>query len=152
MAYVRFWFVKLLVRMNPLLAFAGTPLYVLYLRALGARIGRNVLILSPHVPVCTDLLTIGDNAIVRKDSYFLCYRAHAGVIETGSVRIGRNAFVGEMTVLDIDTSLATERRSAIPRRCMPGSPCRTASTGKARRRGSGPRWTTERSTRPPAAP
>ncbi len=105
LAYVRFWFVKLLVRMNPLVAFAGTPLYVLYLRALGARIGRNVLILSPHVPVCTDLLTVGDNAILRKDSYFLCYRAHAGMIETGSVRIGRNTFVGELTVLDIDTSL-----------------------------------------------
>jgi non-ribosomal peptide synthetase-like protein len=105
LTYLRFWFVKLLVRTNPIVLLAGTPLYVLYLRALGARIGRNVLILSPHVPVCTDLLTIGDNAIIRKDSFFLCYRARAGMIETGPVQIGKDAFVGEYTVLDIDTTL-----------------------------------------------
>ena len=42
------------------------------------------MILSRHVPVCTDLLTIGDGTLVRKDSYFTCYRAHAGVIRTGA--------------------------------------------------------------------
>ena len=64
---------------NPLvLLFAGSPLYALYLRALGAKIGRGVAILSRHVPVCTDLLTIGDGTVIRKDSFFSCYRAHAG--------------------------------------------------------------------------
>lgn len=105
LAYVRFWFVKSLIRTNPLVLFAGTPLYTLYLKALGARIGRNVLILSPHVPVCTDLLTVGDNTIIRKDSHFQCYRAHAGMIETGRVSLGRNVVVGEITVLDIDTTM-----------------------------------------------
>ncbi|MEA2671856.1 MAG: hypothetical protein QOG45_2076, partial [Chloroflexota bacterium] len=56
LAYVRFWIVRTLVRSNPLaLLFVGSPLYVLYLRALGARIGRDVAILSQNVPVCTDL-------------------------------------------------------------------------------------------------
>ncbi len=106
--YVRFWIVKSLIRSNPLVLLTGTPVYVAYLRALGARIGRNVLIHSTHVPVCTDLLTIGDDAIVRKDAYFNCYRAHAGSIQTGPVSLGKNSFVGEMTVLDIDTSLGDE--------------------------------------------
>ncbi len=101
--YVRFWIVKTLVRSNPLVLFAGTPIYNAYLRTLGAKIGRNVEIYSPHVPVCTDLLSIGDNAIVRKDTYFSCYRAHAGLIQTGPVTLGKNSFIGEMTVLDIDT-------------------------------------------------
>ena len=57
LAYVRFWIVKTLVQRNPLVLFAGSPLYVLYLRALGAKIGRGVVIFSRHVPVCTDLLT-----------------------------------------------------------------------------------------------
>ena len=105
LAYYRFWVVKTLVLTNPMVLFVGTPLYVLYLRALGAKIGRNVLILSGHVPVCTDLLTIGDNAVVRKDSFFLCYRAHAGRIQIGPVRLGKDTVVGELTVLDIDTSL-----------------------------------------------
>ncbi len=78
---------------------------MLYLRALGAQIGRGVTILSRHVPVCTDLLTIGDGTVIRKDAFFTCYRAHAGVIQTGAVTLGRDVFVGEKTVLDIDTSL-----------------------------------------------
>ena len=105
LAYVRFWIVKTLVRTSPLVLLAGSPLYVLYLRALGARIGRGVAIFSQHVPVCTDLLSVGDGTVIRKDSYFSCYRARSGVIETGAVALGRNVLVGEATVLDIDTSL-----------------------------------------------
>lgn len=109
LAYVRFWVVKTLIRANPLmLLFVGSPLYPLYLRALGAKVGRNVAIFSQNVPVCTDLLSIGDGAVIRKDSFFTGYRAHAGYIETGAVSIGENAFVGEATVIDIDTSLGDE--------------------------------------------
>ena len=85
--------------------FAGSPLYSLYLRALGAKVGRGVAIFSRHVPVCTDLLTIGDGTVIRKDSFLTCYRAHAGVIQTGPVTLGKDVFVGEMTVLDIETSM-----------------------------------------------
>ena len=63
------------------------------------------MIFSRHVPVCTDLLTIGADTVIRKESFFGCYRAHAGWIQTGTVTIGRNVFVGEKTVLDINTSM-----------------------------------------------
>src|SRR6266404_4959709 len=54
LAYVRFWIVKTLIRSSPAARlFIGTPLYSLYLRALGAKIGRGVVILSRRVPVCT---------------------------------------------------------------------------------------------------
>jgi non-ribosomal peptide synthetase-like protein len=105
LTYVRFWIVKTLIRRNPIVLFAGSPLYVLYLRALGARIGRRVAIFSQHVPVCTDLLTVGDGTVIRKDAYFSCYRARAGVIETGPVTLGKDVLVGEATALDIDTAL-----------------------------------------------
>ncbi len=105
LSYFRFWLVKTLVRLNPLALFAGSPLFNLYLRALGAKVGRNVLILSPQVPVCTDLLTVGDNTVICKDSFFSCYSARGGVIYTGPVTVGKNAFVGEMTVLEIGSSL-----------------------------------------------
>ncbi|MFI5688072.1 Pls/PosA family non-ribosomal peptide synthetase [Streptomyces sp. NPDC051636] len=104
-AYLRFWLVKVLLHANPMVFFVGNPLYVLYLRALGARIGKGVTILSRSVPVCTDLLTIGAGTVIRKDSFFLCYRAHAGRIETGRVTLGHDVFVGEKTVLDIDTTM-----------------------------------------------
>src|SRR5215472_5443566 len=52
LAYVRFWIVKTLIRSSPAARlFIGTPVYALYLKALGARIGPGVLILSRRVPV-----------------------------------------------------------------------------------------------------
>ena len=105
LGYFRFWFVKTLVRSNPLVLFVGSPLYVLYLKALGAKVGRGVLILSHNVPICTDLLTIGDGTVIRKDSFFSGYRAQDGLIQTGPVTLGKDALVSEMTVLDIDTAI-----------------------------------------------
>ncbi len=106
LAYVRFWIVKTLVRSNPLaLLFDGSPLYVLYLRALGAKVGRGVVIFSQHVPVCTDLLTIGAGTVIRKESFFFGYRAQAGLIQIGTVTLGRDVFIGEKAVLDINTSM-----------------------------------------------
>ncbi|MEU1539442.1 Pls/PosA family non-ribosomal peptide synthetase [Actinacidiphila glaucinigra] len=105
LAYVRFWCVKTLIRANPLALFTGSPVYSLYLRALGARIGRRVTVLTRHVPVCTDLLTVGDGTVIRKDAFLNCYRAQSGVIRTGPVTLGRDVLVGEATVLDIDTSM-----------------------------------------------
>ncbi|MGW4487467.1 Pls/PosA family non-ribosomal peptide synthetase [Amycolatopsis sp. NPDC004368] len=105
MAYIRFWLVKTLIQRNPMVLFVGSPLYALYLRALGAKIGRGAVIFSRNLPVCTDLLSIGDGAVIRKDSFFNGYRAHDGVIRTGAVSIGKDALVGEATVLDIRTAL-----------------------------------------------
>ncbi|MEU6817963.1 Pls/PosA family non-ribosomal peptide synthetase [Streptomyces sp. NPDC046860] len=103
--YLRFWVVKALLHANPMILFIGNPLYVFYLRALGARIGKGVTILSHSVPVCTDLLTVGSGTVIRKDSFFLGYRAHAGHIQTGRITLGRDVYIGEKTVLDIDTSM-----------------------------------------------
>jgi non-ribosomal peptide synthetase-like protein len=105
LAYLRFWVVKTLVRRNPIVLFTGSPLFNLYLRALGANVGRGVVILSTHVPICTDLLTIGADTVIRKDSFINGYRAHAGFIQVGPITIGRNAVISESTVIDIETSM-----------------------------------------------
>src|SRR3989454_2025471 len=106
LACVRFWIVKTLIRSNPAVhLFVGSPLYGLYLRALGAKVGPHVVILSRRIPVCTDLLTIGAGTVIRRESIFLCYRAQAGRIETGPVTLGRDVFVGERAALDINTSM-----------------------------------------------
>ncbi len=106
LAYVRFWIVKTLVRSSPAARlFIGTPLYLFYLRALGAKIGPGVVIFSRAVPVCTDLLSIGAGTVIRREAVFSGYRANGGRIEIGSVHIGRNAFVGDRSVLDINTAV-----------------------------------------------
>ena len=102
--YFLFWTVKTLTRTAPATVLPG-PIYNCYLRALGARIGRNAVFLSRLVPVATDLLSIGDNTILRKESIVLGYRARSNFIELGAVEIGKNAFVGEASVLDIDTAM-----------------------------------------------
>ena len=121
LAYVRFWAVKTLIRFNPLvLVLVGSPLYVLYLRALGAKIGRGVTILTKHVPVCTDLLTVGDNTLLRKDAVLPGYRAHAGMIQIGSVTLGRNVLISESTVLDINTAIGDDAQLGMRSALYPG--------------------------------
>ena len=105
LGYFRFWLVKGLIRANPMVLFAGSPVYNWYLRALGAKIGKEVTILSRTVPVATDLITIGDGTVIRKDSSFTGYRAVDGMIQLDTVTIGRYAHVGEKAVLDVATSM-----------------------------------------------
>jgi len=141
LAYVRFWIVKSLLVASPLaLQSIGTPLFNLYLRALGAKVGRGAVIFTGHVPVCTDLLTIGPGAVIRKSCYLNGYRARGGVIEIGPVTLGADVFVGEQTVLDIGTSMADgatlghasslHAGQAVPLgACWHGSPARPAEAG-----------------------
>lgn len=105
LAYVGFWFVKTVVNITPMRMFIGTPVYPFYLRALGAKVGRNVTIFASSVPVCTDLVSIGDGTVIRKEVTFSGYRARAGRIQTGPVTLGRNVLIGEAIVLDIDTAM-----------------------------------------------
>jgi non-ribosomal peptide synthetase-like protein len=108
LAYFRFWMVKQLLRRNPIVLFVGSPLYTVYLRLLGARIGRNVTIHSASIPIATDLISIGDDSVILKDAMFNGYRARASHIETGSVTIGARAFVSEATVLDINSRMGDD--------------------------------------------
>ena len=112
-AYYRFWLARTLVRTNPLLLVAaGSPLLPLYLRLLGARIGPGVVMLARTIPACPDLLTIGANTVLRKDSILSCYRAEPGIIRTGRVTIGARVVVGEASVIDIGTEIGDGGRLA----------------------------------------
>jgi non-ribosomal peptide synthetase-like protein len=100
--YVRFWIVKTLVVANPAARLLrGTVLYRYYLLALGTRIGPGTLILTEHVPVCSDLISVGAGSVIRNHSFLNGYRARDGVIEIGPVSIGADAFVGELSTLDV---------------------------------------------------
>jgi non-ribosomal peptide synthetase-like protein len=105
LAYFRFWVVKTMMRTSPVMAFTGTPVYNFYLRAMGAKIGRNAVISCRYGPVCADMISIGDDTILRKDTIVLGYRAQSNFIHVGPVEIGANAFVGEASVIDIDTAM-----------------------------------------------
>lgn len=103
--YYRFWVAKTLIQTAPVVLFRGSPLYSLYLRLLGAKLGNNTTIECRSIPVCTDLISIGDNSILRKESMLMGYRAQSGYIHTGPISIGSDAFVGMGCMIDIDTSI-----------------------------------------------
>jgi non-ribosomal peptide synthetase-like protein len=100
--YFRFWVMKTLIRSAPMAQFGG-PIYNLYLRLLGAKIGKNATVFAKYMPICTDLISIGDNTMVRKDSVINGYKAQSNYILTGPIEIGANSFVGEGGIVDINT-------------------------------------------------
>jgi non-ribosomal peptide synthetase-like protein len=53
-------------------------------------------------------LSIGSDTILRKDSILLSYKAQANFLHTGPIHIGSNAFVGEASVIDINTTMEDE--------------------------------------------
>ncbi|HHY50704.1 MAG TPA: amino acid adenylation domain-containing protein, partial [Alphaproteobacteria bacterium] len=108
LAYFRFWLVKQLLQLNPMQLFLGSPLYSLYLRLLGARIGRNTAILARIVPVVTDLVAVGDDTLISKDALITGYRVRGNIVELGPVTIGSRAFVGESTLIDIGTAMGDD--------------------------------------------
>ncbi|MGI9622359.1 MAG: Pls/PosA family non-ribosomal peptide synthetase, partial [Acidimicrobiales bacterium] len=103
LGYFRFWLGRIAAASNPLRVFVGSPIYVFYLRAMGANVGPGAVILSRRVPVCADLLTVGAGAVVREDASLSCYRADGQYLELGPVEIGESAVVGHSSVLDIWT-------------------------------------------------
>jgi non-ribosomal peptide synthetase-like protein len=105
LGYLRFWTVKTLIRVSPLALFPGSPVYVLYLRALGMKIGKGTTILSTIVPVATDLISIGANSVIRRGVSFSGYHATSGKLVTGRITLGHDVFVGETSVLDIGTAM-----------------------------------------------
>ena len=58
--------------------FVGSPLYVVYLRALGARIGRGVTIFSTHRAGVHRPAHHRRGTVIRNDASFTGYRAEAG--------------------------------------------------------------------------
>ncbi|PTQ12276.1 peptide synthetase [Sphingomonas oleivorans] len=103
--YFRFWIVKNLIQRNPAVAFRGTPIFNLYLAALGAKVSFRANIDTQFVPVATDLISIGADSVVNYDVLCMGYKAEGNVIRTGPVTIGRDVHVGVASVLDIDTAI-----------------------------------------------
>lgn len=120
LTYLRFWTVRALLAINPMRLFAGSPLVVLYLRALGARVGPRVLLLNSTLPVTTDLLTIGADTVVSRGALISGYRIDSGWARLGAVHIGARAYVGDGAVLDVDTAMGEDTQLGHASALLPG--------------------------------
>ena len=91
--YLRWWIASRFQTLSWSNIFVGTPLMSAYYRAMGARIGRNVTLSTPH---CTafDVISIGDGTSVGLESQLLGYRVEDGHLVIAPVEIGNDCFVG----------------------------------------------------------
>ncbi|WP_411969907.1 Pls/PosA family non-ribosomal peptide synthetase [Paucibacter sp. DJ2R-2] len=132
--YYRWWLADRLLENAPVYFLGGSSLYVGWLRLLGAKIGREVLIGSMTVRA-PELLSIGDGASIGNAVNLENARVQQGELVLGRVDIGANAYVGSYSVLEGNTAVAdwghVEGQSALAdgtrvpeRRVWGGSPAR----------------------------
>lgn len=110
--YLRFWALKQLLRLNPMSALAGTPLHLAYLRALGCRVDGSAHVALIQMPVCTDLVSIGAQAVVEANVRLSGYRVEGGRVRLGPVEVGAGAHVGDGALLDIHTRMGPSSQLA----------------------------------------
>ena len=93
MYYFRFWITDKVINIAPISYFSGTPLINVFLRSLGAKIGKNVHINTSAISIY-DLLKIGDNVSVCTDTHMRGYHIADGYLHIGSIELENDVFVG----------------------------------------------------------
>ena len=115
--YFRWWLVTTVEAGLPVGYLTGTPFLGIYLRLMGAKVGRGVHLGSNNF-VVYDLLEIGDGASINADANLLGYTVEDGWLKIGRIRVGRNAFVGTRAALRENTVIedggALEDLSMLP--------------------------------------
>ena len=91
--YFRWWLFQRSLSYSPSGLLAGTPLMAAYLRLLGAKIGRGVLVATPTIDV-PELIEIGDGATIGTGSVLSVSAVEAGVFHLGRITIGVGATIG----------------------------------------------------------
>lgn len=108
--YFRFWLVDKIIHICPVVYFTGTPLMNIFLRLLGAKVGRDTYINTPAVSVF-DTLNIGDNVSVCTDTHMRGYSISDGFLHIGSIELEDNVFVGTRCNLSHNSKM--EKNSSI---------------------------------------
>ena len=103
--YFRWWLADRLLEAAPTYMIAGSLLYVRWLRALGARIGREVMLGSVTLRV-PDLLEIGDGTSIGNAVNLENACVRGGMLHLGRIAIGRQCAVGSFCVLEGDVALS----------------------------------------------
>jgi non-ribosomal peptide synthetase-like protein len=103
--YFRWWLADRLIEGVPAYMLTGSPLYVWWLRALGAKVGNEVLIGSITLRA-HDLLTVADGVSIGNAVNLENVRVEKGELLIGPITLGKEAHLGSYTVLEGDTTIA----------------------------------------------
>jgi non-ribosomal peptide synthetase-like protein len=116
--YFRWWLVTTVEAAVPVAYLTGTPLLNVYVKLMGAKIGRDVHLASNNFAIY-DLLEIGEGSSINSDANLLGYLVEDGQLKLGAVTIGDQCFVGTRAhvspgaVMQDDSAL--EELSLLPR-------------------------------------
>jgi len=134
MTYYRWWLADRLIEAAPTYLLSGSTLYNGWLRALGAKIGSDVIIGSAILRA-PDLLVIEDGVSVGNAVNFENARVEHGELLLGNITLERESCIGSYVVLEGDTRVgayghlegqsALSEGQAVPaERVWTGSPAR----------------------------
>ena len=87
--YFRFWIVDKVINICPVIYFTGTNLMNVFLRSVGAKVGKNVYINTSAISVF-DQLTVGDNVSICTDTHMCPVNIYSSIIFFITIR--RNRF------------------------------------------------------------
>ncbi|MFZ4626144.1 MAG: Pls/PosA family non-ribosomal peptide synthetase, partial [Rhodoferax sp.] len=102
LTYYRWWLVDRLIEAAPSYLLSGSSMYAWWLRALGAKVGRDVIIGSITLRA-PDLLTLGDGVSIGNAANFENARVEHGELCLGPITLAREACIGSYAVLEGNT-------------------------------------------------
>ena len=97
--YFRWWLSDRLLEAAPTYMLSGSSLYPLWLRALGAKVGKDVTIGSITLRA-PDMLTIADGVSIGSAVNLENARVQHGELILGTITLQENAYVGSYSVLE----------------------------------------------------
>ncbi|RMU83812.1 Amino acid adenylation [Pseudomonas coronafaciens pv. porri] len=103
--YFRWWAADRVVESAPVYLLSGSSLYPMWLRALGAKIGQEVVIGGTTVRA-PDLLQIGDNVSIGNGVSLESARVERGELHLGNIALQDNACVGSYVIMEGNTAVA----------------------------------------------
>ena len=104
LTYYRWWLANRLMESAPVYLLSGSSLYAWWLRALGAQIGRDVVIGSMTLRV-PDLLVVGDGTSIGNAVNLENARVEHGELRLGAITLGRDVNIGSYAVLEGNTRM-----------------------------------------------
>jgi len=85
----------------------ATPLWTLYHRLNGARLGRRVY-LNSYQLADHNLLEFGDDVVIGADVHLSGHVVESGIVKTAAVRLGRGVTIGVGSVIGIGVVVAQD--------------------------------------------
>lgn len=106
-AHFRHWLVDRVLAIAPVESLRGTPLLNVYLRLLGARVGRGVMVATTNLNAF-DLIAVGDDTTLSVDAQVRPAIIRGGKLVIGEITIGARSVVGTRATLGPGSKVADD--------------------------------------------